>query len=151
MKRISSCPTIYVLTTIRVINSFGPSTRVDFKNQTFDRNLAGISLLFWHLVQLFLHLVHYFGFQSILKTSDFLIKFSTYIKLHYSQVFWGFPGGSDVKNLPAVRETWVRSLGGKDSLEKGMATHSSILAWRILWTEERGRLQSMGSQRVGPD
>ena len=52
-----------------------------------------------------------------------------------------------VKNLPATQETWVRSLGLEDPLEKGMATHSSILAWRILWTEKPDRLQSMGSQR----
>ena len=56
-----------------------------------------------------------------------------------------------VKNLPTIWETQVRSLGQEDSLEKGMATHSSILAWRILWTEEPGSLQSMGSQRVGHD
>ena len=54
-----------------------------------------------------------------------------------------------VKNLPAMWETWVRSLAWEDPLEKGMATQSSILAWRIPWTEEPGRLQSMGSQRVG--
>ena len=54
-----------------------------------------------------------------------------------------------VKNLPAVRETWIRSLGQEDPLEKEMATHSSILAWRILWTEEPGGLQSM--QTVGHD
>ena len=51
-----------------------------------------------------------------------------------------------VMNLPAMQETWVRSLGWEDPLEKEMATHSSILACRILWTEEPGRLQSMGSQ-----
>ena len=56
-----------------------------------------------------------------------------------------------LKRLPAVWETWVRSLGWKDPLEKVMAPHSSILAWRIPWTEEPGRLQSMGSQRVGHD
>ena len=56
-----------------------------------------------------------------------------------------------LKRLPAVWETWVRSLGWKDPLEKEMAPHSSILAWRIPWTEEPGRLQSMGSQRVGHD
>ena len=50
-----------------------------------------------------------------------------------------------VKNLPAMQETWVRSLGQEDPLEKGMATHSSILAWRLPQTEEPGRLQSMGS------
>ena len=54
-----------------------------------------------------------------------------------------------VENLPAMLKTWVRSLGQEDPLEKGMATHSSILAWRIPWTEEPGGLQSMGSQRVG--
>ena len=56
-----------------------------------------------------------------------------------------------VKNLPAMRETWVPSLGGEDPLEKGMATHSSILAWRIPWTEEPGGIQSMGSPRVRRD
>ena len=56
-----------------------------------------------------------------------------------------------VKNLPAMQDTWVQSQGWKDPLEKGMATHSSILAWRIPWTEEPGRLQSMGSQRVRHD
>ena len=54
-----------------------------------------------------------------------------------------------VKNLAAVQGTWVRSLARENTLEKGMATHSSILAWRIPWTEEPGGLQSMGSQRVG--
>ena len=54
-----------------------------------------------------------------------------------------------VKNLPAIQETWIQSLDGEDPLEKGMATHCSIPAWRIPWTEKPGRLQSMGSQRVG--
>ena len=56
-----------------------------------------------------------------------------------------------VKNLPAMQETWVRSQGWEDPLEEGMAIHSGILAWRILWTEEPGRLQSMGSHRVRYD
>ena len=56
-----------------------------------------------------------------------------------------------VKNLPAVQETRVQSLVWEDPLEKEMATHSSILAWKISWTEEPGGLQSMGSQRVGHD
>ena len=56
-----------------------------------------------------------------------------------------------VKNLPAMWETWVQSLGWDDALEEGMATHSSILAWRIPWTEESGRLQYIGLQRVGCD
>ena len=54
-----------------------------------------------------------------------------------------------VKNLPAVQETWVQSLGQEDPLEKGMATYSSILTWRTPWREEPDGLQSMGSQRVG--
>ena len=69
-------------------------------------------------------------------------------------VFSGFPGNSALKNLPAMQEmqkTQVQSLGWEDHLEEGMATHPSILAWRILWTEEPGRLQSIGSQRVRQD
>ena len=63
----------------------------------------------------------------------------------------GFPDGSAVKRLPAMWETQVRSLCGEDLLEKEMATHFSTLAWKIPWTEEPGRLQSMGLQRVGHD
>ena len=56
-----------------------------------------------------------------------------------------------VKNLPATQETWVQSLGLEDALEKEMDIHSSILAWRIPWTEKPGGEQSMGSKRVGHD
>ena len=63
----------------------------------------------------------------------------------------GFPGGWVVKNLPAKQEMWALSLGWEDPLEKEMATHFSILAWKIPWTEELGRLQSMASQRVEHD
>ena len=62
-----------------------------------------------------------------------------------------FPDGAVAKNPPAMQETRVQSLGQEDPLEKEMAIHSSILTWRIPWTEELGRLQSMGSQRVGHD
>ena len=62
-----------------------------------------------------------------------------------------FPGDSDSEECAATRETQVRSLSQEDPLEKGMATHSSVLACRIPWTEESGGLQSMGSQRVGHD
>ena len=62
-----------------------------------------------------------------------------------------FPVAQLVKNLPAMQQTQVQSLGWEDPLEKGMATHSSVLAWRIPWAEEPGGLQSMGSQRVGHD
>ena len=53
-----------------------------------------------------------------------------------------------VKSLPPMRETWVRSLGWEDPMEKKLATHSSTLSWKILWMEDRGSFQSMGSQRV---
>ena len=56
-----------------------------------------------------------------------------------------------VKNPPAMQETWVQSLGWEDSLEKGTPTYSSVLAWRIPWTEEPAGLQSVGSQKVGHD
>ena len=70
-------------------------------------------------------------------------------------MYFHFVGASlvaqTVKNLPAMQETPVQSLGWEDPLEEGIATHSSILAWRNPWTEEPGRLQSMGLQRVGYD
>ena len=73
--------------------------------------------------------------------------------------FWGDPiygrwtslTAQSVKNLPAMQETWVQFLGWEDPLEKEMATHSSTLAWKISWTGEPGRLQSMGLKRVGHD
>ena len=58
-----------------------------------------------------------------------------------------FPSGSVVKNLSAMQESWVQSMGQEDSLEKGMATHSSVLVWKIPWTEELGRPPSIGSQK----
>ena len=81
-------------------------------------------------------------------------KISTKItlkNLHVQLLKWASLVAQMVKNLLAMRETWVRSLSWEDSLEEGMAAHSSILAWEIPWTEEPGRLQSMGSQRVGHD
>jgi len=64
---------------------------------------------------------------------------------------WASLVAQTLKNLPAVWETWVRSLDGEDPLKEGMATHSSILAWGIPWTEEPGGLQSIRLQRVGLD
>ena len=66
-----------------------------------------------------------------------------------STMYWASPVAQLVKNMPAMQETWVQSLGREDPLEKGMATHSSILAWRIPRAEEPGRLETMGSQRIG--
>ena len=67
------------------------------------------------------------------------------------QYSWASLVAQMVKNQPAMQETWVQSLGWEKSLEEGMATHSSILAWRIPWTEEPGGLQSMGLKRVRHD
>ena len=67
------------------------------------------------------------------------------------QYSWASLVVQTVKNPPAMQETWVQSLGLEDPLEEGMATHSSILAWKIPWTEEPGGLQSMGWQRVRHD
>ena len=64
---------------------------------------------------------------------------------------WGFLVAQMVKNMLSMQETWVQFLGQKNPVEKGMATHSSILAWRIPWTEEPGGLQSMWLQRVSHD
>ena len=73
-------------------------------------------------------------------------KAGAILHLHQAKQFaCGFPGRSVVKNLPTKQETWVPSLGREDPLEEEMATHSSILAWKILWTDGQ---QSMGSQRV---
>ena len=69
----------------------------------------------------------------------------------HSLLWWASLVAEMVKNLPAVQETWVLSLGEEDPLEKGMAIHSSILVWKILWTEEPGGLQSMGSHSDGQD
>ena len=63
-----------------------------------------------------------------------------YLLYWNTPVFLGFPGGSDVKTPLAMQETWVRVLGWEDPLEKGVATHSNILTWRIPWTEEPGRI-----------
>ena len=80
---------------------------------------------------------------------SFFFNIPTNIPFHICTT--GFPSGSVVKNLPAMQEpqeAQVQSLGLEDPLEEGMATHSSILAWRIPWTEEPGGLQSIGSQTV---
>ena len=86
------------------------------------------------------HIIIIFSLSRTLKTYP-LSKFQIRTSLEAQRL----------KRLPAMWETWVRSLGRADPLEKEMATHSSILAWRIPWTEEPGRLQSVGSQRVGHD
>ena len=84
-------------------------------------------------------------FHLIVKLTVMIREFCTCIS------FWASLVAQSVKNLPSVQETWVRSLGLEDPLEKETATHSSILAWKISWIVESDGLQSMGSQRVGHD
>ena len=94
-------------------------------------------------------LVHYQALElgsliSKLKVTDQDTIFSFTLS-----VSWVSLVAQTVKSPPATQETWVQSLGWENPLEKEMATHSSIVAWRILWTEEPGGLQSKGSQKVG--
>ena len=77
-----------------------------------------------------------------------MTEYLTLSLLLFFMIYTGFLSGSVVKNPPAGQEPWAPSLGWEDPLEKGMATHSSILAWRIPWPEEPGGPQSTGSQRV---
>ena len=94
------------------------------------------------------------GSSAFSKSSLNIWKFSVHVLLkhrfenfeHYFARVWASLVAQTVKCLPAKGETWVQSLGWEDPLEKEMATHSSTLAWKIPWTEEPGRLQSMGSQ-----
>ena len=74
-----------------------------------------------------------------------------YSDLPAATQYWASLVAQTVKNLPAMWETWVQSLGQEDPLEKAMAIHSTILAWRIPWIEEPGKLQSMGLQRLRHD
>ena len=81
--------------------------------------------------------VHLFRSISDFSTSAFYLLLKSMFNYLMAQT---------VKNLPTMQETWVQSLGGEDPLEEEMAVHSSILAWRLLWTEEPGGLQSLGLQ-----
>ena len=83
--------------------------------------------------------------------SPYLASISMRIFSHYLFNTMGSPGGSVVKNPHAMQERWVRSLSRENPLEKEMGTHSSVLAWRIPWTEKPGGLQSIASQRIGHD
>ena len=92
--------------------------------------------------------------KSTLKTLRKNLKHKSFLKSQNNnlvRIIWTSLVAQSVKRLPTMQETQVQSLGWEDLLKKEMATYSSILAWKIPWTEEPGRLQSMGSQRVGHD
>ena len=89
----------------------------------------------------------WFSVQLCFHWKMFCKKKKNVLHLGYQLANMDFPGSSVVKNLPAKQETWVWSLDQKDPLEKDMATHSSIPFWRILWTEEPGGIQSIGSHK----
>ena len=97
------------------------------------------------------------GSSAFSKPSLFIWKFSVHVLLkpilenfeHYFNSMWPSLVAQTVMHLPAMQETWVRSLGWEVPLEKEMATHSNTLAWKISWTEEPGMLQSMRLQNVG--
>ena len=112
------------------VNSWSPHFELNSSVWNFlPISLALLSVWFWPLPRLICHM--------------FLIDYSSCLNC-----------GSAVKSLPAMQEmqeTQVQSLGGEDPLEEGMATHSSIVAWRFPWREERGGLESIGLQRVGND
>ena len=120
----------------------GQSIGVSASDQSSWRQVAKILIQYLHSTRRFIHVFsanqHYL-LNQILKT--------TLLSNHYIH----FLVAQMVKSLPAIRKIWVRSLGWEDHLEKEMATHSSILAWKIPWMEEPGRLQSMQSQRVEYD
>ena len=97
--------------------------------------------------------VAYFHLFHVLKEADkcliICLPMITFLTLKGEATIWASLVAQTAKHLPAMQETQVPSLGGEDPLEKEMATHSNILAWRISWTEGPGRLQSMGLQRAG--
>ena len=89
------------------------------------------------------------SFYMCLQIKNFEQQWNFELILTHYVSLWASLVAQNVKNLPAMRETWIWCLGWEDPLEKGTATHSNILAWGIPWTEEPGGLQPMGSQRVG--
>ena len=112
------------------------------KRLKFIESFSLSPVIFLIVVELIYNVVLVSGVQE----SESIIYLSIYLYLSI------YPSlAQRLKHLPPMQETWVRSLGQEDPLEKEMATHSSILAWRIPWAEEPGRLQSTGSQRVRHD
>ena len=117
--------------------------------------IIGIILYYIILYYIILYYIKGTEYSSLCYTIDPCWLSTTFLTLKFDLTWythgWFFPNSSAVKSLPAKQETQIRSLGTENPLGKGMATHSSILAWRIPWAEEPGGLPSIGSQRVGHD
>ena len=121
-----------------------PQSHYDNKNQRENKELDLHEISKGHKTQRSYLLIFSFSLSPLSP----LTKNMHHFLRQNMRCTWGFPGGSVLKNFPAKKETWVQSLGQEDTLEKETATHSSILAWEIPWTEDPGRLLSTGSQRV---
>ena len=123
-----------------LFNNILPSLFYIFVTMVYIHLLFYIHLLLYIYTFIYIYIYIY---KSVVYIHTYMY---TYIHIHKYKI----PLVTQrLKSLPEMRETWVWSLGWEDSLKKGMATHSSILVWRIPWMEEPGGLQSMGSQRVG--
>ena len=105
----------------------------------------------WKLYSIFCEKPSWKGIFLKKESVGIYIYIYTYIHTYIHTYTWASLVAQTEKNLPAMSQSWVHSLGWEDPLEEGMTTHSSILAWRIPWTEDPGRLHSMGSQRVRHD
>ena len=114
---------------------------------------VGRGCLLWPMHSLGKTLLDFALLHSLFQVQICLLLqvFLDFLLLHYSPLYWASLVAQRLKHLPPMQETRVQSLGCEDPLEKEMATHSSIVAWRIPWTEEAGGLQSTGSQRVRHD
>ena len=135
---------------------------VDLQCVSFCSTAKCLSYTYTHIHSLFFRFFSQIGHYKVLRRVHVFRKYMlTYLRLEKhggyklfsasSRKYWDFPVAQMVKNLPAMQETCVWSLGQEDPLEEGMATHSSILVWRIPWTEEPGGLHSIGSQRLRYD
>ena len=125
---------------------------INKKNTTSSQEISHHSRIYCQLVHILLQKMFFLCWGKVLLLDLYSLNSRRLILLRPARSLLnsltplGLPGGSVVKNPPVTQKTWVRPLSWKDPLEKGMATHSSILAWRIPWTEEPGRLQSSGLQ-----
>ena len=139
---------------------------LDLLNFFYKIKLFSFLIIFLHLIKIFLqyyNLKQYIDIYfisllltvglwvvAVLQLRDYQIRLQIWMKfciLTRSPGDLDFPGGSDIKRLPAMRETWVQFLGREDPLEKGMAIHSSTFAWKIPWTEEPGRATVHGAAK----